>query len=144
MEKEKIGLFLQLKGDLFPVNKHEDIGNRLANASETKWRMIYDADYKKPLTSLLLTIFLGVFGAHWYYLKNRKLLMRKLVSIILIGIGFGIGFAFYGFLLWIAVSFLVLATIVLYGCLFWNLNDIFTIRKKTQNYNYQYLLTLLN
>jgi TM2 domain-containing membrane protein YozV len=75
-----IDTFLVSKGDAFPIDKLQYIRERLANLPDNKFNMIYSLEFKKPATSLILSLFFGCYGIDRFYIGNVGLGVGKLLT----------------------------------------------------------------
>lgn len=141
MERSKISMFFHSKGDLFPLEKHEDIGEKLAIASDDKWRKVWNAHYKNPRLALFLTILPEIFGVASLYLENKN----KAIGKILLTLAFALSMVWsatmsqemHDALRFSYFNLQIVINIALFAALaIWQLIDILRVSSTVKSYNY--------
>ncbi len=80
MDLQKVDLFLSVNSENFPPQNLPFIRERLQNLDENKWIMLQSMQFKKPTTSLLISIFLGSYGIDRFMIGDTGLGVGKLLT----------------------------------------------------------------
>lgn len=79
MDQSKIDQFALLNGEKFAMEHIVAIKERLKELDDSKFAFIVAQDYKKPITMLLISIFLGFFAVDRFLLGHIGLGIAKLL-----------------------------------------------------------------
>lgn len=80
MRQEQIDLFMATNANNFPDSTKLIIRDALANCPEDRWPLLSSMSFKNPVVALILSIFLGEFGADRFYIGNIGLGIGKLIT----------------------------------------------------------------
>jgi TM2 domain-containing membrane protein YozV len=140
MDSSTIDMFILNKGKFFPDSSLMLIRDRLAKYDDSFLSRLLSASFKNPTTGFLYSIGLGVYGIDRFYVGHVFSGILKLILTLAF-------FVTYVFIVFdddsnpiLAISFFILAI----GVVVWYITDIFKISKEIKEYNFTYLLTILN
>lgn len=140
MDINKVDMFMLSKGYLFPNAQLPLLREMLIKAGEDEWVKINTANFRSPITALILSLVAGTYGVDRFYLGHYLLGSGKLLLAILL-IGWLIGW-FNGQLEnW---NFLYFGGTLIMTLTFWGGIDIFLVSKTAREQNLNILLTILN
>lgn len=80
MEQQKVDMFIMNNSSKLPENQLAVIRERLLNIDDDKWFAISSIQLKDPMTSLILSLFLGSLGVDRFYLGHTGLGVGKLLT----------------------------------------------------------------
>lgn len=80
MEQQKVDMFIASNGSNFPGEKLPFIREKLISMDDSRWGTLATIQFKNPLTSLLLSIFVGEFGIDRFYMGDTGLGVAKLLT----------------------------------------------------------------
>ena len=80
MEQQKVDMFLMTNGEFLPEHKIPFVREKLLTLDESKWGTLSTIQFKNPTTALLLSIFLGGWGADRIYIGNTGMGVGKLLT----------------------------------------------------------------
>lgn len=86
MDAKKVDLFIMGNKEYFPAEKIVFLKSKLASTSDDRFDLIQAMEFKKPLTLLLISIFLGSLGIDRFMLKDTGMGILKLLTGGLCGI----------------------------------------------------------
>lgn len=133
-------MFILNKGKFFPDSSLMLIRDRLANYDDSFLPRLLSASFKNPTTGFLYSIGLGVYGIDRFYIGQVFIGILKLILTLAF-------FVAYIFLVIdddpAPIKFICFFILVI-GVLIWYITDIFKISKEIKEYNFTYLLTILN
>lgn len=134
MDKDKANALFMLHMDNIPEASRGIFNNALVEADESCETAVMVAPVKKPITTLLLSIFLGTLGIDRFYIGDKMLGIIKLALFILPMV-----FTIIGTLS--ASVGLLMTAMIMYTILgIWALVDIFVCYKRTRTKNLDVLL----
>ena len=141
MDAEKIKLFIATNGDIFPSSSLPTIKQRLEGLPENREMEIATINYINPTISLILSIFIGIWGVDRFYIGDKWLGFGKLAvcivgCLILAIIGFVVGYFTAG--IGTILMFLLLPFLYI-----WPIIDWFLIMGATKKKNLEKLLTVI-
>ena len=80
MDALKADMFIMSYGKYFESHHLAQIRERLLMMDESKWVLIQSIPLKDPLTSLMLSIFLGAYGIDRFYIGDTGIGIAKLLT----------------------------------------------------------------
>lgn len=117
------------------VDGVENFKRRLTEAPESAYEAVMGAKIKNVWVTVVLSVFLGMFGVDRFYSKDLEMGIAKatgtLVALIVYLVSFLLGFPSIGL-------------VALVGIALWCIVDIFLAYKETKRYNYDVLNEILH
>ncbi len=86
MEQQKVDMFIMSNTSKLPGDRMIFLREHLLTIDDSKWGLLATISFKDPITALLLSLFVGGFGADRFYLGDT---MKGILKLITCG-GFGI------------------------------------------------------
>jgi TM2 domain-containing membrane protein YozV len=80
MDAQKVDLYIMTNAKNFESHQIPQIRERLLELDDSKWVMIQSFPLKEPLTSLILSIFLGQLGIDRFYIGDTGIGIAKLLT----------------------------------------------------------------
>ena len=80
MDSQKVDLFIMTNNKYFPESQIPVIRERLLGLDENRALMVQSMQFKEPLTSLLISIFLGAYGIDRFFICDVGLGLGKLFT----------------------------------------------------------------
>lgn len=80
MTQDKVDMYLMANQKYFPVEKVQFLREKLLEASEEKFALVYSVELKDPTTLLLVSIFLGSLGIDRFMLGDTGMGVLKLLT----------------------------------------------------------------
>lgn len=140
MKQQNVDMFMLSKGNLFPASAMMLIRERLTNCDDALFPRIISASFKNPTVGFFYSIGLGTYGADRFYIGHVFIGILKLILTLSSIISY-FCVVFEDDPNPILVGIFIIQII---GVLVWYVVDIFKISNEIKEYNYTYLLTLLN
>lgn len=86
MDVQKVDMFIMTNGKYLPEQKIPYLREKLLTMDDSKWAALATAQFKDPMTALLLSIFLGGYGIDRFYIGDTGMGIGKLLTCGGIGI----------------------------------------------------------
>lgn len=80
MTMEKVDQFMLVNAKYFREEQVPTLRNALLAANEEKWNIVTSMQFKDPMVSLLLSLFLGGFGIDRFYIGDTGMGVGKLLT----------------------------------------------------------------
>jgi TM2 domain-containing membrane protein YozV len=80
MEAQKVDMFILTNAKFFESHQIPQIREQLLNLDDAKWLMIQTIPFKDPLTSLVISLFAGVYGVDRFYIGDIGIGIVKLIT----------------------------------------------------------------
>ncbi len=80
MDVQQINTFILAKGKYFPEDEMPLLREQLQNTDDGQFPTIVSLQYKSPTVSLILSLFLGVYGIDRFYIGDIGLGLGKLLT----------------------------------------------------------------
>ena len=140
MNQQNVDMFILSKGHYFPSSALLLIRERLNKLDDSYLSNLLSAKFKNPTMGFFFSIGLGVYGVDRFYVGHIFVGILKLILTLV----FFVTYFFVLFKDYPNPIFVGLLIILGLGVLIWYIVDIFNISNAIKEYNYSYLITLLN
>ena len=80
VDKQKVDLFIMSNQKYFPSEKIMYLKDKLYKLDEDRFALLSTIDLKDPMTTLLISLFLGSFGVDRFMLKDTGMGILKLLT----------------------------------------------------------------
>lgn len=80
MEQQKVDMFIMTNSSSLPTQQIPFIREKLLAMDDSKWLTLSTIKFKNPFVALMLSIFLGCYGADRFYLEETSKGAGKLLT----------------------------------------------------------------
>jgi TM2 domain-containing membrane protein YozV len=80
MESSKVDMFMMTNSKFFEAHHLMAVREKLLTLDDSKWVVAQTMQFKEPTTSLLISIFAGVYGIDRFYIGDTGLGIAKLLT----------------------------------------------------------------
>lgn len=140
MNQQNVDMFILNKGSFFPESSLYMIRERISKCDDSYLSRLLSANFKNPMTGFLYSIGLGPYGADRFYMGQVFIgILKLLLSLSLLVTYVPLCFNDNPNPIIVGILFMQIFCVLI-----WYIFDIFRISNIIKEYNFTYLLTLLN